>query len=100
MEYDESVKLRIINMLKLAMVKYTEEKEKLESLIRNKKWNPYCLRHSSISNDSDYLPDYALKKKVRWSMNCKQGIRYIKKRMGNDLNKSYWNIMELCQPKY
>lgn len=81
------LKLRIINMLKLAMVKDSDEKEKLESLIRNKKWNPYCLRHSSISNDSDYLPEYALKKKVRWSMNSKQGIRYIKKRMGNDLKQ-------------
>jgi integrase/recombinase XerD len=31
------------------------------------------------------LPEYALKKKVRWSMNSKQGSRYIKKRMGNEL---------------
>jgi hypothetical protein len=31
------------------------------------------------------LPEYALKKKVRWSMNSKQGSRYIKRRMGNDL---------------
>jgi hypothetical protein len=31
-------------------------------------------RHSSITSDSDYLPEYALKKKVRWSMNSRQGI--------------------------
>ena len=31
------------------------------------------------------LPEYALKKKVRWSMNSKQGSRYIKTRMGNEL---------------
>jgi integrase/recombinase XerD len=62
-----------------------EENEKLEYLVKTKKWNPYCIRHSSITSDSDYLPEYALKKKVRWSMNSKQGSRYIKTRMGNDL---------------
>ena len=45
------------------------------------------IRHSSISYDSDYLPEYALKKKVRWSMNSKQGSRYIKRKMGNDLKQ-------------
>ena len=64
-----------------------EEKEKLEYLVKTKKWNPYCIRHSSITSDSDYLPEYALKKKVRWSMNSKQGARYIKRRMGNDLKQ-------------
>ena len=51
------------------------EKEDLFSIIK------------SITSDSDYLPEYALKKKVRWSMNSKQGIRYIKRRMGNDLKQ-------------
>ena len=62
-----------------------QEKELLESLLKTKKWNPYCIRHSAITDDSDYLPEYALKKKVRWSMNSKQGSRYIKTRMGNEL---------------
>jgi integrase/recombinase XerD len=62
-----------------------EEKKRLEYLLKTKKWNPYCLRHSAITSDSDFLPEYALKKKVRWSMNSRQGARYIKKRMGNDL---------------
>ena len=57
------------------------------NLVKTKKWNPYCIRHSSITSDSDYLPEYALKKKVRWSMNSKQGSRYIKRRMGNDLKQ-------------
>src|ERR687884_1349734 len=51
------------------------------------RWNPYCIRHSAITSDSDYLPEYALKKKVRWSMNSKQSARYIKSRMGNDLKQ-------------
>ena len=37
--------------------------------------------------DSDYFQNTHLKKKVRWSMNSKQGTRYIKNRMGNDLKE-------------
>ena len=74
-------------MLEEITIKDVKEKEKLEYLIKTKKWNPYCLRHSSISSDSDFLPEYALKKKVRWSMNSKQGTRYIKTRLGNDLKE-------------
>jgi integrase/recombinase XerD len=76
---------RILKMLEEGSIKDIKEKEKLEYLIKTKKWNPYCLRHSSISSDSDFLPEYALKKKVRWSMNSKQGLRYIKRRIGDDL---------------
>ncbi|MFZ1876072.1 MAG: hypothetical protein WAU25_03465 [Nitrososphaeraceae archaeon] len=60
-----------------------EEEDKLKYLLSVIKWNPYCIRHSAITADSDYLPDLALKKKVRWSMNSKQGARYIKRRMGD-----------------
>ena len=59
--------------------------EKIVYLLKTKKWNPYCIRHSAITADSDYLPEYALKKKVRWSMNSRQGYRYIKRRMGDEL---------------
>jgi ribosomal protein L37E len=64
-----------------------QEREKLEHLINTKKWVAYCIRHSAITWDSDFLPDYALKKKARWSMNSKQPSRYIKARMGNDLKQ-------------
>jgi integrase/recombinase XerD len=66
-------------MLQQEVIKDPNERQKLQSFIITKKWNPYSLRHSSISNDSDFLPEYALKKKVRWSMNSKQGARYIKR---------------------
>jgi len=62
-----------------------ERRQKLEYLLRVKKWNPYCFRHSAITVDSDDLPDYALKKKVRWTMNSQQGKRYIKNKMGDEL---------------
>jgi hypothetical protein len=78
---------RIIRMLENGTITNREEKQKLEYILKSKKWNPYCLRHSAITSDSDFLPEYALKKKVRWSMNSKQGSRYIKKRMGNDLKR-------------
>jgi hypothetical protein len=74
-------------MLEDGSVINDDEKQKLQYLLNTKKWNPYCIRHSSITSDSDYLPEYALKKKVRWSMNSRQGARYVKRRMGNDLKR-------------
>lgn len=78
---------RIIRLLDSGQINDNDEKVKLQFLLQTKKWNPYCVRHSAITADSDYLPEYALKKKVRWSMNSKQGGRYIKRRMGNDLKQ-------------
>jgi hypothetical protein len=78
---------RIIRLLENGEINNLEEREKIEYLLKTKKWNPYCIRHSAITSDSDYLPEYALKKKVRWSMNSRQGTRYIKRRMGNDLKE-------------
>ena len=88
----KQLRKRIIRLLECdesnqPLVTEKEERERLEYLVKSKKWNPYCIRHSSITSDSDYLPEYALKKKVRWSMNSKQGARYIKRRMGNDLKQ-------------
>ena len=81
----EKLKQRIIRLLNEDSITDKNEKEQLQFFLRTKKWNPYCIRHSAITADSDYLPDYALKKKVRWSMNSKQGTRYIKRRMGDEL---------------
>jgi hypothetical protein len=78
---------RIIRLLANGEITNGEEREKLEYLLKTKKWNPYCIRHSAITADSDYLPEYALKKKVRWSMNSRQGSRYIKRRMGDELKE-------------
>jgi integrase/recombinase XerD len=79
------LKERIIRLLEAGSIEDPEERQKLEYLLKTKKWNPYCIRHSAITADSDFLPEYALKKKVRWSMNSKQGARYIKRRLSNDL---------------
>ncbi len=69
---------RIKAVLKGGLVKDESERQKLEYLLKTKKWNPYCLRHSSIEHDSGYLPEFALRKKVRWTLNSKQPARYIK----------------------
>ena len=82
----KELRKRIVRLLENGELN-EEEKKKLEYLLKTKKWNPYCIRHSAITDDSDFLPEYALKKKVRWSMNSKQGARYIKRRMGNDLKQ-------------
>jgi integrase/recombinase XerD len=79
------LKDRIKRLVISGSVSDQREKERLEYFLNTKKWNPYCIRHSAITADSDYLPEYALKKKVRWSMNSKQGSRYIKNRMGDEL---------------
>ncbi len=62
-----------------------KQKQKLEYLLRTKKWNPYCIRHSAITDDSNHLPEYAVKKKARWTMNSQQGKRYIKNTLGEEL---------------
>jgi integrase/recombinase XerD len=74
----KQLKDRIKLLVDKGEINDTKEKEKLEHLLVTKKWNPYCIRHSAITSDSDYLPEYALKKKVRWSMNSKQGSRYMR----------------------
>ena len=80
----KQLRQRVIRLIENGSITNKEERQKLEHLIKTKRWNPYCIRHSAISSDSDFLPEYALKKKVRWSMNSKQGSRYIKRRMGDD----------------
>jgi hypothetical protein len=55
----EQLKKRIIRLLKTNGITDIEERNKLELLINSKKFNPYCIRHSSICHDSDYLPEYA-----------------------------------------
>lgn len=79
------LKKRILRLINTGEIKDENEKNKLFYLVTNKRFNPYCIRHSSISSDSDHLPEYALKKKVRWSMNSKQGSRYIKTRWTHEL---------------
>jgi hypothetical protein len=83
----KQLRIRIQRLLQNGSITSTEERKNMEFLLKTKKFNPYCLRHSAITSDSDYLPEYALKKKVRWSMNSKQGTRYIKNRLGNDLKE-------------
>jgi integrase/recombinase XerD len=83
----KQLRKRIIGLIHGGSITDAREREKLERLVKTKKWNPYCLRHSAISADSDYLPEFALRKKARWVMNSKQPSRYIKARMGNDLKQ-------------
>ncbi|MGA9149796.1 MAG: hypothetical protein WBZ36_04385 [Candidatus Nitrosopolaris sp.] len=81
----KQLRLRIQRLVGNGSIADEQRRQKLEYLLKTKKWNPYCIRHSAITDDSDHLPDFALKKKVRWSMNSRQGKRYIKHRMGDEL---------------
>ena len=78
----KQLKKRIFRLIETGEIKDNEEKEKMILLISNKGFDPYCIRHSAITSDSDYLPEYALKKKVRWSMNSKQGAEIHKEKDG------------------
>jgi integrase/recombinase XerD len=80
----ERLRLRIKRIVENGSISL-DEKHKLGHLLRTHKWNPYCFRHSAIIRDSDYLPEYAVKKKVRWVMGSKQGTRYVKTKMGDEL---------------
>jgi integrase/recombinase XerD len=62
-----------------------EEKQKLEYLLRAKKWSPYCFRHSAIWIDLNRLPPGAVEKKVRWVPGSTQSRRYGKNIMDDDL---------------
>jgi integrase/recombinase XerD len=93
----KQLRSRIVRLLESGSITDENEHQKLELLTKTKKWNPYRIRHSAITADSDFLPEYALKKKVRWSMNSKQGARYIKRRMGNDLKQKILVQMALFQ---
>jgi integrase len=90
---DVLVKLRskIMRLVRQGSITDQKQRQKLEYLLRTKKWNPYCFRHSAITDDSNHLPEFALKKKVRWKMNSKQGNRYIRNSWSEDLRN---NILE------
>jgi integrase/recombinase XerD len=53
---------RIIRLLNMDEIKISDENGKLEYLIKTKKWNLYFIRHSAITSDSDFLPEYPLGK--------------------------------------
>ena len=100
----ERLRSRIIRLLQAYTISDEKERSMLEYLVKTKRWNPYCIRHSAITYDGDSLPEFALRKKVRWSMNSKQPARYMKRRMGNTLKNQILareGIMpdELLKPK-
>jgi integrase/recombinase XerD len=101
----KQLRSRIHRLIATNAIADDAEKEMLKAILTTKRFNPYCLRHSSISHDSDFLPEYALRKKVRWSMNSKQPSRYIKARMGNDLKRKIlvengiWTDDDIIKPK-
>ena len=81
----KELKNRIRKNLDDGLITESKEINKMEYLLKHKKWNPYCIRHSAITDDADNIPDNALTKKVGWSMNTKQRARYTKMKIGQDL---------------
>lgn len=83
----QQLKKRIARLIKSGAIADHAERERLEYLLKTKRCNPYCIRHLAITYDRDSLPEFALRKKVRWSMNSKQPGRYIKRRLGDGLKR-------------
>ncbi|MGA9154518.1 MAG: hypothetical protein WBZ36_28365 [Candidatus Nitrosopolaris sp.] len=79
------LKERIQRLVDNGSITDSNTKHRLEHLLINRKWNPYCFRHSAITNDSNHYPEYVVRKKARWTMDSKQANRYIKQTMGDDV---------------
>ncbi len=76
----KNLKNRIAKFVESDAINSKRRKGKIGNYSQNKEIQILIVYvYSSITNDSDYLPDFALKKKCRWSMNSRQGNRYIKK---------------------
>jgi hypothetical protein len=87
MGIDDAAWDRVQTLLSEGMIPSEKEREQLKFLLQTKKWNPYCLRHSSIEHDSGYLPEFALRKKVRWTLTSRQPGRYIKNKWTADIKR-------------
>jgi integrase/recombinase XerD len=68
----KQLRKRIIRLLEDGSITNEDERQRLEFILKTKRWNPYCIRHSAITSDSDYLTSDSLNKKVRWSMNTRE----------------------------
>ena len=45
----KQLRQRVIRLIENGSITSNEERQKLSHLIKTKKWNPYCIRHSAIS---------------------------------------------------
>jgi integrase/recombinase XerD len=71
----------------------------MEYLLATKGWNPYCaFSHSSITDDSDKLPEFVLKKKARWTMDSRQTARYIKNTLRLDIRNKLLQSVGITVP--
>jgi hypothetical protein len=80
-----SHKHRIGRLLQQGKISDPADRERLEYLVKTKKWNPYCFRHSSIDYDMALLPEFAARKKAGWSLTSRQPGRYGKRRMNQSI---------------
>lgn len=60
-DHDETAKKANNPLNSYGSITNEGERHQLEFIIETKKWNPYCIRHSAITADPDYLPEHALK---------------------------------------
>lgn len=83
----DDLKKRIEWMVKEGQITDDEEKRKLGFLLNTRRWNPYCFRHSSSTDDADYLSRDALIKKAGWTPKSKQPNTYIGRKFGPEIKR-------------
>ena len=64
------------------------ERQVIEKFLVEKKWNPYCIRHSAITEDGDTLPADAVDKKIGWVAGSPMRRRYMKRSFTRQLKNA------------
>jgi putative DNA primase/helicase len=84
------LKSRIVRLLESDFITDESERLMLKHLIKTKKWNPYCICHSAITYDSDFLPEYALKAK------CPNILKFLEKVLHPEDTNTAMEIIGYC----
>ncbi len=67
-----------------------EDKQKIRDLLK-KPWNPYILRHSSLTDKSKILKEHVLRQHAGWSIGSQMPQRYIHY-LGNESSESLLEV--------
>jgi hypothetical protein len=84
--------VRIVRLLKSGEL--TGDTKKSPVLFTTRRFKPNCMRNQSVSQNSNFLPKSALRKKarwskkVKWSINSEQPSTYPNIRASDDLNNA------------
>jgi hypothetical protein len=73
-----------------------EDKPKIKELLK-KPWNPYVLRHSSLTEKSKILKEHILRQHAGWSIGSQMPQKYLHY-FGNESNTSILEAYGIVTP--